>query len=348
MVFKGITNMYVRGVALHKQLYWYFLYVLHLLGLHHYLPFLSTMLKRAVDWMVPDLEKTYGPRTKGPEFKPLEELTAAEFQRLGIEGFKREFLRNNRPVVIRGMGKLPGWRAPNKWSLEFFRKNYPNVDCLVYKDAAKRELQHMPAGELCDRVKANDAVYGRGLNEFFMADKKLLDDLNLEQVIEMRGGWRRNIGGLGGETGFEALLFISGKDTFTQVHCDVGTNFNMQIEGKKDWIIFPPEMMPFLYTQPYGTNLFYRSLTNPAKPELDQYPAYKYCRGFSVTMESGDLLFLPPMWWHGIINNGIAIGCAMDSFINADLCLNTHLFMVLGTLLNPFNLRKLVKEDILL
>ena len=70
-------------------------------------------------------------------------------------------------------------------------------------------------------------------------------------------GAEHNFGKVGSQ--YDGLLFISAEDTYTQIHSDVGTNFNMQIAGRKEWLIFPPDQTPYFYATPCSTNLFYRS-----------------------------------------------------------------------------------------
>merc|ERR1719171_3281927 len=49
-------------------------------------------------------------------------------------------------------------------------------------------------------------------------------------------------------------------------------------------------------------NSAYNTAVDVHHPDLAAFPEFKKAEGFEVTLEPGDLLFFPSMWWHAVEN----------------------------------------------
>ena len=94
-------------------------------------------------------------------------------------------------------------------------------------------------------------------------------------------------------------LYIGGKGgSFPVLHYDgAGTHaFLMQIYGRKQYVVYPPNQEPFLYASPERENL---SLVNSVeKPDLERFPLFAKAVPTIFVLEPGELLFVPSHWWH--------------------------------------------------
>ncbi len=91
----------------------------------------------------------------------------------------------------------------------------------------------------------------------------------------------------------------------TQLHYDTNYNFHVQIDGHKNFLLFPPETMQHVYLFPRIHPHFRRSQVNLDAIDADRFPSFssEKVRGtVQVTLESGDALYIPPFWGHHVTN----------------------------------------------
>jgi len=229
---------------------------------------------------------------------------------LSYEQFAREYMYPLKPVIV--TDAMKNWKAMGRWTPEFFKKEFPDMKFSIkgaeygqagYKENAATEFT---MSSFIDRVMAstdeNPAPYFRNrilydvfpslkseiepLPEYFSpnwlndkyAVKKIGEVLNRGAAIEIY------IGGKGG--------------AFPVLHYDgAGTHaFLMQLYGRKEYIIYPPDQEKYLYPSPTKINL---SLLNSLdKPDLEKFPLFAKAEATVLVLEPGELLFVPSHWWH--------------------------------------------------
>ena len=94
-------------------------------------------------------------------------------------------------------------------------------------------------------------------------------------------------------------IYIGGKGgAFPVLHYDgAGTHaFLMQIYGRKQFIIYPPDQEPFLYPSPEKEN--FSMINSIDKPDLERFPLFAKADPTTFVLEPGELLFVPSHWWH--------------------------------------------------
>jgi hypothetical protein len=96
----------------------------------------------------------------------------------------------------------------------------------------------------------------------------------------------------------------SGFGPFHQDHAAVHVGF-WQIEGEKQFFLFPPEDAPYLYT--YAGAQYPRQLRNSRVKAVEyrdfaRFPLIAHARPRVLVLRAGQCLFLPANWWHSTIN----------------------------------------------
>ncbi|XP_069472792.1 HSPB1-associated protein 1 isoform X2 [Ambystoma mexicanum] len=100
--------------------------------------------------------------------------------------------------------------------------------------------------------------------------------------------------------GRDSTLWIGTLGANTPCHVDsYGCNLVVQVQGRKRWHLFPPEDTAFLYPTriPYEESSIF-SKVNVANPDLKSFPQFKNARTYVVTLQPGEVLFVPRHWWH--------------------------------------------------
>ncbi len=95
----------------------------------------------------------------------------------------------------------------------------------------------------------------------------------------------------------EGMLWIGPAGTFTPLHHDLTNNLLAQIVGRKRVILVPPSEAPLLHNYQDVFSAI-GNLLDPAM--LEAHPDLRQVRLFDVTLQPGDMLFLPIGWWHQV------------------------------------------------
>jgi hypothetical protein len=101
----------------------------------------------------------------------------------------------------------------------------------------------------------------------------------------------------------EGIWLGSGRHT-TYLHQDAHFNFFVMVKGIKRVLLYPPEAIDDLYPTPFyggiaGTTT---SFVRPCAPDEQKFPRFANAatRSCVAILEEGDLLCLPPCWWHHV------------------------------------------------
>lgn len=230
---------------------------------------------------------------------------------LTYKQFAAQYLHRNRPVVLRGA--LRGWKALKRWSPEFFRDHFGDMKFTIsdteYGQAsnASRVTEFTMAGYI-DRVLGSSieapAPYFRN-KIFYDLFPSLKDDIEPlpDYLLPNWLGDRYLVKEVGKvlNRGAAIEIYIGGAGgTFPVLHYDgAGTHaFLMQVYGRKQYIIYPPEQETFLYPSPVKPNL---SLVNDVEhPDLERFPLFAKAVPITLVLEPGEMLFVPSHWWHTV------------------------------------------------
>ncbi|KAG7220315.1 hypothetical protein INR49_010149 [Caranx melampygus] len=106
--------------------------------------------------------------------------------------------------------------------------------------------------------------------------------------------------GFEGRNGRESTLWIGTEGANTPCHLDsYGCNLVLQVQGRKRWHLFPPEDTSKLYPTriPYEESSVF-SQVDVLHPDLSRFPDFQRARVHTVTLQPGQVLYVPRHWWH--------------------------------------------------
>ncbi|TKS67772.1 HSPB1-associated protein 1 -like protein [Collichthys lucidus] len=106
--------------------------------------------------------------------------------------------------------------------------------------------------------------------------------------------------GFEGRNGRESTLWVGTEGANTPCHMDsYGFNVVLQVQGRKRWHLFPPEDTVNLYPTriPYEESSVF-SQVDVLHPDPRRFPAFQGARAHIVTLQPGQVLFVPRHWWH--------------------------------------------------
>lgn len=225
--------------------------------------------------------------------------------------FYENYYSLNRPVILKN--SAGGSAAVRAWSPEYFKEHYGSVPVEItanrnsrpdYESNFRQTVQTVTMAELAERLRregeTND-FYLVARNYFFEnpALAPLRNDLQPPPEIV-------NTADQGPGT---VKLWVGPKGTVTPLHYDEHSVLFMQVYGRKRFKLIPSFDSPKVY--PQGR---YYSAVDPENVDTERYPKFLQASIAKVTLEPGDILFIPVGWWHWAKSLDVSISATFSSF----------------------------------
>ena len=246
-----------------------------------------------------------------------------DFTALTPEIFQAQYQRTGTPVVLTGL-LHPGC----DWDLDYLCEKLGDRELLVrvcgrdrYQQD-KRQWQDIGAGidsqpmpfsryaeQLRDRTAQEQDLY---LAKYPLKGTPLSHDEPLQQVGR-RLGLTKPTSDVG--------LWVGPTDHVEALHYDPVDVLLMQLHGTKKVVLFPPDQTANLYPFPLSVHLRHGlklrswcSQLYPERPDLESFPRFKEAlqHRYEVTLNPGEVLYLPVGWWHEVTTIGDEMICSVN------------------------------------
>ncbi|MFJ2482036.1 cupin-like domain-containing protein [Pseudomonas sp. NPDC087598] len=230
---------------------------------------------------------------------------------LSIEEFKRRYLPNGVPVVIRdALQDWPLFKLSREESLVHFAELQGITRHGDYVKKTFSTERDFRSTSMADFIASLDSPAVKGADgepPAYMGNNILPAQL-LEQIKY--------------PPYFDASLFIppriwiGPKGTLTPLHRDDTDNLFAQVWGQKKFTLAAPHHRPALgtwSTAPQGG--LDGCDFNPDAPDYQRFPAARDVTFMRVTLEAGDLLFLPEGWFHQV--ESVSTSLSVNFWVNS-------------------------------
>lgn len=95
----------------------------------------------------------------------------------------------------------------------------------------------------------------------------------------------------------DIMAWYGPRGTVSPLHHDPKKNLLAQVVGEKLIFLFSPDESEKLY--PHSHELLGNTArVDPRQPDLEKYPKYKEIKGHYCILKAGQMLYIPPKWWH--------------------------------------------------
>ena len=197
------------------------------------------------------------------------------------------------------------WNATKLWSLEYFEKLAGDKEVKLYGTKSSRDKKMlydaqtmMPLKEYFELLRTGE----KDLRMFFFEILKEIPSLKNDFIFPEIG-----------LKFFKRLptMFIGGKGAKVQMHFDIdyADIFLCHFGGNKKVILFSPDQTTHMYHVPYSFSSLYG--VDYVKPDYQKYPALRELKGYETLLKHGDVLYIPPGWWHYIEYEEISYSLAL-------------------------------------
>lgn len=223
---------------------------------------------------------------------------------ISLKDFRKNYQKKGIPVIFEGAAK--DWNCINEWNLNFFKENYGHeMITIVDQNTSELGYERISLSELLDDIDQKGKRYLR-FYPFLKKHPERIADFDIEWMRKYKN--RINFAEV-----FQ--VFIGGKDKYTPIHNACFGNLFVQVEGHKDWVIYPTKYTPVIDPEP-ARNLYRNApfksengAFNPFEPNFKTpFTLYEYIDGYKARLNPGDVLWNPPYQWHSVKNYSDSIG----------------------------------------
>ena len=250
-------------------------------------------------------------------------------ENLSEEVFKKKYLLKNQPVIF--SGKAAKWACVQNWNLDYLKEQHGDDEIIIVNQEDPDNTH-----EILTLTKLIDGI-NDGLTRYYRFYP--LIQRHPERLLDFDYKWMQKHRHQ--KIKFDTFqVFIGPDKSYTPLHNANPGNLFTQVFGEKEWILFPEYYTPVIDPNPVRSN--YRSAPirkkygpyNPFQPDHESpYHLFEYCDRYKAHLKPGDVLFVPPYWWHSVRNIGHSIGVGYrwlplefnfkHSFLNSILDLST-------------------------
>lgn len=255
-------------------------------------------------------------------------------QMLDVALFNSTYL-NRKPVLVKGGVKH--LKAFEMWTPEYLLQKIGDREVTVnhsvtgeYDYAVDGQIKkiEMPLSKLIAYIVSDE----KDKNSYYLQHSsikknfpKLHKDLEEPSIIKKTDNLEH------------VNLWLGGKGCLTQLHYDRNQNFLMQFRGVKEITFFSSSDTPYLYPIEGEGQITSISEIKLADVNYDKFPLFKKAKPFFAKLEPGDMIYMPPGWWHQVktVQWSISVNYWWNRF---DILEGTHL-----EILTVEDIRKLIE-----
>lgn len=224
--------------------------------------------------------------------------------------YLREACREKTPFVL--AGGAAGWRSAS-WTLEDLRRRFGHISFPV-----RRASRSSPWVALFPLAPGRGRARGTmRLGDFIQAIlESSPDDADLPHtdLMPLPPELDGEIGSLpvfpdAALTRARPELFFSAAGAYTPLHRDLEDGATCVFVGRRRFRLWSPDQAELLYAMPDHPPAFQGCFADARRPDLRRFPLLRRARAVEVTLEPGDVLYLPFGWFHdvSVLEHGMTI-----------------------------------------
>lgn len=220
-------------------------------------------------------------------------------------------LSSKLPTIITGC--MDNWDEFIYWSPEYLKNKYSEFDIKISKGILEQQetkINKLKIKEFVDWIiKAEDKNKSDLL--YCSEDLEFLNKIGKTQILDKlsnRFDPPRKITK-------QYAFWMGGEGTKTGIHYDKDyRNLLCQIYGTKKIYLWNPDQTEFLYpSSKYDTSACLSKVNFWDDNDFKKYPNFNKSKFIEIILHPGQILYIPPYWWHAVENISTNIAISIRS-----------------------------------
>lgn len=236
-----------------------------------------------------------------------------------VREFERYIRFGGAPLLVRGW--MADWEALSAWDFDFFKTRYGGDPIAIAAGDGRAPIDTTIA-EYVDylldrpggvRLKEAERRLDRGMPLYCLSYKpfrdhpELWNDCTLPPFV---ADWWPFFHPAFRAAHFpkdQGWVFLAAAGSVAGLHQDSHHTITWlaQVRGRKHYRLYAPE----------DAEQVYLGAVDPMRPDRDRHPRFREVTGRDCVLSPGEMLFLPPDWWHHAVavEDSITVSC---NFVN--------------------------------
>ena len=253
------------------------------------------------------------------ERTPPRTVPLAAMSLITVSEFERYVRADGEPLLVRGW--MADWRAVSAWDFDFFSTRYGSDMIAITHDGGRAVLETTLADYLdYHKDRGADTTLGRLERQLgrsrpfyclsykpFRDHPELWDDVSLPPFV---ADWLPYLPAELRVKHFpqhQGWVFMGGSGSAGPLHQDSHHTITWfaQVCGRKKFYVYAPQ----------DADGVYAGAVDAVQPDLMKHPRFCDVVGRECVLSPGEMLFLPPDWWHQAValDDSITVSC---NFVN--------------------------------
>ena len=232
--------------------------------------------------------------------------------------FARSCAQGREPVVLKN-SVVKKWQAKRNWSPDYLRSKLKTLQGIYendnrwfgpYFDRSKPLLEHAVHKNIyrTDLVLAAEEFFHRLENpvqhryHYFTGDIDQLGEWAYAEIQPIKELLTLN------PKRSSVNTWMGQPHVIAHCHYDGYHNFYAQLYGTKKFKLFRPTEWPGLYPYPFLHPSHAQAQVNATdEGDVRKFPLVERTKALEVVLEPGDLLYMPPLWFHEVESLSVSI-----------------------------------------
>jgi lysine-specific demethylase 8 len=96
-------------------------------------------------------------------------------------------------------------------------------------------------------------------------------------------------------------IWLSGRNSKGPLHYDLDDNIHVVVGGRKRFLLFDFDQTRHLYPCSAFSTTPHYSRVDAQEPDLNDFPRFRRAVGYDVTLQRGQMIYIPQGCWHQVI-----------------------------------------------
>lgn len=219
--------------------------------------------------------------------------------------FYKEYYDKDKPVIF--TGAIDSWEAKSLWTPDYFASKFPDVEIMVESigldkagdsDYFIKNIKFVNT-KMRDYVKSTQSISGKD-GRRYVAQFPIAEAMpETKPHIKSFPYWSDFLYKM---TDQKSLFWMGPAGCKSALHYDNEPNLNVQVYGRKRWVIYPKSENENLYL-PSTLDVPHLSPININEPDFENFPKFRDAKKpIEFILEPGETLFVPQNWAHYVEN----------------------------------------------